>query len=156
MARLTEKIINKNTGDIIGHRVRNGISYIRAFNKLGMLEDIEERDGIHGWFTCVPEDETTFLATVYHRPWISDMGTDDEIRHEERYEVCQVWRKGDMYIKMDDMEIGSASYIPLEKQEEDIEYPIEELIAWIPLPLPYNTFRIMRTNVQNYVKIKSK
>lgn len=156
MVRLTEKIINKNTGDIIGHRVRNGVSYIRAFNKLGILEDIEEKDRIYGWFTSVPEDGTTFLATVYHRPWISDMGTEDEIRHEERYEVCQVWRRGGMYIKMDDTEPGSTSYIPLEKQEKDMEYPIEEVIAWIPLPISYSASGIMRTNVQNYVKIKSK
>lgn len=156
MARLTEKIINKNTGDIIGHRVRNGVSYIRAFNKLGMLEDIEEKDRTCGWFTgdCPPDDGATVLATVYHRPWIADIGTEDEVKYDGRYEVCQVWRDGDMYIKMDDRNPDSIVFIPLAEQEEDVEYPIEEVIAWAPLPLPYGTVKMIRTDVARYVKSK--
>lgn len=80
---------------------------------------------------------TTVLVTVKHRRWISDLGTEDEVDHPERIEVCSVYFDGEYYIKLDDTEYGNLVYIPSSEQEEDIEYPIEEVIAWMPLPEAY-------------------
>lgn len=87
----------------------------------------------------LPEDETAVLATVRHRRWICDydLGESEWYEHPEYYEVCTVHRDGDECCKMDDSDYDNISYIPVADQEENIAYPIEEVVAWMPLPEPY-------------------
>lgn len=139
MERLTRRVTKKDTGEVLAYGLERDVSPLKAIRKLGLMEDAQER-GFVNWISTTllkPDDGSTVLATVYHRPWIADMGMEDEVRHDGRYEVCQVWRQRDMYIKMDDICPDMATFIPLAEQEENIEYPIEEVVAWTPLPNAY-------------------
>lgn len=103
---------------------------------------IEEQPTVGEWIPVeerLPEGETAVLATVRHRRWICDydLGESEWYEHPEYYEVCTVYRDGDEYHKMDDSDYDNISYIPVADQEEDIAYPIEEVVAWMPLPEPY-------------------
>lgn len=84
-----------------------------------------------------PLPYTTVLATIKHRRWISDMGMEDEVDHVERIEVCSVYFDGEGYTKLEDADWMNVTYIPAKEQKEDIEYPIEEVLAWMPLPEEY-------------------
>lgn len=139
MERLTRRVTKKDTGEVLAYGLERDVSPSKVIRKLGLMEDAQER-GFTNWISTTllkPDDGAAVLATVYHRPWIADMGTEDEVRREGRYEVCQVWRKGDMYIKMDDRNPDLIVFIPLAEQEENIENPIEEVVAWTPLPNAY-------------------
>lgn len=106
----------------------------------GLLAKIAEMEKERKWIPVNKTEPlicTTVLATIKHRRWISDMGTEDEEDHPERIEVCSVYFDGECYIKLDDTEYGNLLYIPSSEQEEDIEYPIEEVLAWMPLPEEY-------------------
>ncbi|MCI5996116.1 MAG: DUF551 domain-containing protein [Blautia sp.] len=105
-------------------------AYERAQSQAGKWIPVEEQ---------LPEDKTVVLATVRHRRWIFgyDLGESEWYEHPERYEVCTVYRDGDEYHKMDDSDYDNISYIPVADQEEDIAYPVEEVVAWMPLPEPY-------------------
>lgn len=103
---------------------------------------IEEQLTVGEWIPVeerLPEDKTAVLATVRHRRWICDydLGESEWYEHPEYYEVCTVYRDGDEYHKMDDSDYDNISYISVADQEEDIAYPIEEVVAWMPLPEPY-------------------
>lgn len=107
-----------------------------------VMRVIEEQPTVGEWIPVeerLPEDKTAVLATVRHRRWICDYdwGESEWCEHPERYEVCTVYRDGDEYHKMDDSDYDNISYIPVTDQEEDIAYPIEEVVAWMPLPEPY-------------------
>lgn len=107
-----------------------------------VMRVIEEQLTVVEWIPVeeqLPEDETSVLATVRHRRWICDydLGESEWYEHPEYYEVCTVYRDGDEYHKMDDSDYDNISYIPVADQEEDIAYPIEEVVAWMPLPEPY-------------------
>lgn len=107
-----------------------------------VMRVIEEQLTVVEWIPAeeqLPEDETTVLATVRHRRWICDydLGESEWYEHPEYYEVCTVCRDGDEYHKMDDSDYDNITYIPVADQEENIAYPIEEVVAWMPLPEPY-------------------
>lgn len=107
-----------------------------------MMRIIEEQPAVGEWIPVeeqLPEDETAVLATVRHRRWICDydLGESEWYEHPEYYEVCTVYRDGDECCKMDDSDYDNISYIPVTDQEEDIAYPVEEVVAWMPLPEPY-------------------
>lgn len=107
-----------------------------------VMRVIEEQLTVVEWIPVeeqLPEDETSVLATVRHRRWICDydLGESEWYEHPEYYEVCTVYRNGDEYHKMDDSDYDNISYIPVADQEENIAYPIEEVVAWMPLPAPY-------------------
>lgn len=107
-----------------------------------MMRIIEEQPAVGEWIPVeeqLPEDETSVLATVRHRRWICDydLGESEWYEHPEHYEVCTVYRDGDEYCKMDDSDYSNITYIPVADQEENIAYPIEEVVAWMPLPEPY-------------------
>ena len=112
--------------------VKSGTASLLA--KIARLE--QEREWIPT-DKVTPFNYTTVLATVKHRRWISDLGTEDEVVHPERLEVCTVHIDEDVYTKLDDSDYQNVTYIPLEEQEENIEDPIEEVIAWQPLPEAY-------------------
>lgn len=107
-----------------------------------VMRVIEEQPTVVEWIPIenrLPEDKTVVLATVRHRRWIFeyDLGESEWYEHPEHYEVCTVYRNGDEYHKMDDSDYDNISYIPVADQEENIAYPIEEVVAWMPLPEPY-------------------
>ena len=87
----------------------------------------------------LPEDRTAVLATVLHRKWICDYDLDESEQtiYPERYEVCTVYRDGDKYIKLDEGYTETIA-VPVGKQDDDIAYPVEEVIAWMPSPEPYH------------------
>lgn len=43
MSRLTDKIINRESGEILAYRLKKDVSTINAYRKLGELEDLEEQ-----------------------------------------------------------------------------------------------------------------
>lgn len=112
--------------------VKSGTASLLA--KIARLE--QEREWIPT-DKVTPFNYTTVMATVKHRRWISDLETEDEVDHPERIEVCQVYYDGISYIKLDDTDYENLVHIPDREQEEDIEYPIEEVLAWMPLPEAY-------------------
>lgn len=58
MSRFTEKIINRNTGEILAYRLLNDIRYLKAIQKLGEMEDAcEEHDYGRGQFVFLPSLE---------------------------------------------------------------------------------------------------
>lgn len=100
---------------------------------------------IHRWISVedqLPEDGTHVIATVRHRRWISDYNSDiipecEWIEHPEWYEVCGAYRDGDNYIKLDDEMHDITTVVPVELQDEDLGNAIQEIIAWMPIPEPY-------------------
>lgn len=90
--------------------------------------------------TCIPcsrelpQDHTSVLATVKHRRWICDLDGDDPEEHPEHIEVCAAYREGELFIKQAETDPDMCTYIPIAEQEENLSYPIEEVIAWMPLP----------------------
>lgn len=86
-----------------------------------------------------PEDRTAVIATVLHRKWICDHDLDESEQtiYPERHEVCTVYRDGDKYIKLDEG-YTETIVVPVGKQDDDIAYPVEEVIAWMPLPEAYH------------------
>lgn len=103
---------------------------------------IEEQPTVGEWIPVeerLPEDNTAVLATVRHRRWICDydLGESEWTNHPEYCEVCTVYRDGDEYCKMDDSDYDNITYVPVAEQKENIAYPIEEVVAWMPLPEQY-------------------
>ena len=96
-----------------------------------------------GWIPCsekLPETGTTVLATIWHKRWIADYDSGNKewwTEHPEYYEVCTVYRDGNEYIKIDDADHGNITYVPVVAQEDNLAYPIEVVLAWMPLPEPY-------------------
>ena len=53
MKRLTEQIKNKETGEVLAYRLYTEVDRIRAYRKLGELEDLEEKGKLFGiWIPC--------------------------------------------------------------------------------------------------------
>lgn len=107
------------------------------------IEIVEHRPLVGKWIPCserLPENETCVLATVWHKSWIADYDSGNEewwTEHPERYEVCMVYRDGNKYKKLDDADYDNINYIPVAPQEDNLAYPIEVVVAWQPLPAPY-------------------
>jgi hypothetical protein len=115
MERLTEQIKNKETGEVLAYRLFTEVDRIRAYRKLGELEDLEEQKlllrlpckvGDTVW--CIEEYEDGFEKTGYmflamcgdyyivspHLVGVSDIN--DQLAEME--EECRNWGSVDLNI----------------------------------------------------------
>ena len=97
-----------------------------------------------GWIPVEEEEPPTdqrLQATILHHEWIADYDSgwvpeEEKTRHSEYTEVCEiacangVWR---YMCREDGYELSEAHIHP----KKDISVPIDEIIAWRPLPEPY-------------------
>ena len=95
-----------------------------------------------GWIPaerkCPPIDQRC-LATIKHHEWISDYDSDwvsdkDKMKYPEYTEVCEIAYNGKWNYMSKDYEISEVCI----KLEKNIAKAIDEIIAWKPLPEPYN------------------
>lgn len=108
-------------------------------------EEIIDGKMLTGWISVeeqLPEDGTHVIATVRHRRWISDYKSDiipecEWVDHPEWYEVTGVYRDGENYIKLDDEMHDITTAVPVEFKKENLGDAIQEVIAWMPIPEPY-------------------
>lgn len=121
---------------------------LRQYRQIGTLEECREVNRLREqmqWIPAkerMPEDRTAVIATVLHRKWICDHDLDESEQtiYPERYEVCTVYRDGDKYIKLDEG-YTETIVVPVGKQDDDIAYPVEEVIAWMSSPEPYHPLK---------------
>lgn len=97
-----------------------------------------------GWIPVEREAPPTgkrLQAKIKHHEWIADYDNDwvpeeERTRHPEYTEICEIvcvdgiWR---YMCKEDGYELSEAYINP----QKDISVPIDEIIAWRPLPEPY-------------------
>lgn len=106
---------------------------------------IDEQPRFYKWIPVeerLPEDKNLVIATVRHRRWISDYNSDiipecEWVDHPEWYEVTGVYRDGENYIKLDDEMHDITTAVPVEFKKENLGDAIQEVIAWMPIPEPY-------------------
>lgn len=84
-------------------------------------------------------------ATILHHEWVSDYDSswvppEEKIHHPEYTEVCEIYSVGAMWYydcAEDDYHRDVAYVFPL----KGLSSPVEEIIAWRPLPEPYRPER---------------
>ena len=118
---------------------------IANFNRdIEYLKDIIRKHMNDGWIPVEEEEPPTdqrLQATILHHEWIADYDSgwvpeEEKTRHSEYTEVCEiacangVWR---YMCREDGYELSEAHIHP----KKDISVPIDEIIAWRPLPEPY-------------------
>ena len=59
MERLTEKITNKETKEVLAYRLKNTTDRLKANNKLGKYEDLEEQGLLH--IAPIPNGTTIYV-----------------------------------------------------------------------------------------------
>ena len=93
---------------------------------------------------CLPEPNKKVLATILHHKWISDYDSawvpeDEKVVHEawtETSEVVYVPEDGFLYA---DSECGFTNSYAQIKPEPDMSRPVDEVVAWCPMPEPYHS-----------------
>jgi hypothetical protein len=118
MERLTEQIKNKETGEILAYRLFTEVDRIRAYRKLGELEDLEEKGELFGrWIPCserLPEDRKEKLVYLSTGRITVAIYNEHRLPHSG-YSIGWGYRVPDGYI----------------------DFEKETVIAWMPLPEPY-------------------
>lgn len=121
----------KGTAYELGLKVMN---HIKNMDKVGEWIPVSER---------LPDTHTRVLTEIRHHEWISDYDSDwvpeeEKTSHPEYTEVCEARYCGKdigwEYYNMDDG--GSIDYAQTDPVK-DISLPVDEVIAWMPLPRPY-------------------
>lgn len=108
-----------------------------------LLYLIGERDD-NGWIPVtdwMPKDGARVMATIVHHAWITDYRSTeildaDKTIHPKYTESCEViYREGrwEFCDRECDYEKGYAYIEP----DTDLSQPIDEVIAWRPMPEPY-------------------
>ena len=156
MERLTEKGYKYHSCDFMEDGTHEWANRLSEYEDTGLTpEQIREMDKLYQEMCrevaelrkktqWIPVSEqpldngVTVLASVRHRRWICDYewGEKEWTEHPEHYEVCTVRRYDDNYVKLDEYD-DLATCVPVKKQEDNIASPIEEVIAWMPLPESY-------------------
>ncbi|HJB06656.1 MAG TPA: hypothetical protein H9716_02185 [Candidatus Enterocloster faecavium] len=141
MSEKLEKILgeieeNKHIVEIFGRGV--------YFVPLEATKQIIRKHMNDGWIPVEREAPPTgkrLQAKIKHHEWIADYDNDwvpeeERTRHPEYTEICEIvcvdgiWR---YMCKEDGYELSEAYINP----QKDISVPIDEIIAWRPLPEPY-------------------
>lgn len=91
----------------------------------------------------LPETNKKVLATILHHKWISDYDSawvpeDEKIVHEAWVETSEVVYVPDDGFLYNDSECGFTSSYAYIKPELDMSRPVDEVIAWRPMPEPYH------------------
>ena len=109
-----------------------------------MLKRLNKEQRKHRWIP-VERKEPPFgqrlQATILHHEWIADYESsqvpeEEKTRHPAYIEVCEIFPVGAMwcYICTEDEYRPDIAYISPVK---DLSAPVAEIIAWRPLPEPY-------------------
>ena len=104
------------------------------------IAELEEKIK-HQWIPVAerpPENEVRVLVTIMHHKWIADPGHRDQCIHPEWLETCEARRIGEKEWEYADKEceyetISAFSAIG----DLNHTFPIDEVLAWMPLPEPY-------------------
>ena len=141
MSEKLEKILgeieeNKHIVEIFGRGV--------YFVPLEATKQIIRKHMNDGWIPVerkTPPTGKRLQAKIKHHEWIADYDNDwvpeeERTRHPEYTEICEIvcvdgiWR---YMCKEDGYELSEAYINP----QKDVSVPIDEIIAWRPLPEPY-------------------
>ena len=129
MKRLTEQIKNKETGEVLAYRLYTEVDRIRAYRKLGELEDLEEKGELFGkWIPCserLPEKRDWYLA-VFKEPDTGFIGLP--------YIAEYLMGKHTAYTTNDGWIIKDCTDIC---NRESLYHKKLKCVAWMPLPEPY-------------------
>ena len=130
MERLTAPIINKETGETVGYRLKNTeIDRIVAYRKLGELEDMEEQGKLFGkWIPCserLPKKRDWYLA-IFKEPGTGFIGLP--------YIADYLMGNHTAYTTNDGWIIKDCTDIC---DRESLYHKNLECVAWMPLPEPY-------------------
>ena len=95
----------------------------------------------------LPEPNKKVLATILHHKWVADYDSawvpeDEKVVHEawtETSEVVYVPEDGFLYA---DSECGFTSSYAYIKPEPNMSRPVDEVVAWRPLPEPYEPKKV--------------
>lgn len=90
----------------------------------------------------LPKPNIRVLATLKHHRWISDYDSiripEEEKRdHPEYTESCEAIYMPDCGWKYAEAEDEYGECFAFIKPEKDMECPVVEVLAWMPLPEPY-------------------
>lgn len=139
MERLTEKIINKETGKVLAYRLKSGGDRIKADTKLGQYEDAQEQ-GVVLNAPCkagdkaylIDKDENGCLK-VYEGVWESvsltqrKIGGDFELCGHISYDVYDFFyddgrtMKHGMYVGQEQTKFGKVVFLTKEEAEQALK-----------------------------------
>ena len=90
----------------------------------------------------LPEPNKKVLATILHHKWISDYDSawvpeNEKVVHEAWVETSEVVYVPDDGFLYNDSECEFTSCYAYIKPEPDMSRPVDEVVAWLPMPEPY-------------------
>ena len=124
VSRFIKKVDEKKREILKQSKLNNAELHMFMAGMNSAMEAIEEGGGdCCGWIPVterLPEKEVRVLVTIMHHKWIADPGHRDQCTHPEwldEYEMISAFSA-----------IGDLNHT----------YPIDEVLAWMPLPEPYH------------------
>lgn len=99
------------------------------------------KEAVRRWIPVeerLPEKEVRVLASIMHHKWIADPGHRNQCIHPEWLETCEARRISEEEWEYADKECGYETISAFSAIGDlDHTFPIDEVLAWMPLPEPY-------------------
>lgn len=143
VSRFIKKVDEKKREILKQSKLNNAELHMFMAGMNSAMEAIEEGGGdCCGWIPVterLPEKEVRVLVTIMHHKWIADPGHRDQCTHPEWLETCEAryidgkeWEYANQECEYEMISAFSAI------GDLNHTYPIDEVLAWMPLPEPYH------------------